>query len=337
MILHRFLQKIWKDRNPIAWALWPLSLIYCAVCEVRRYAFKVGILPVSYYKRPIIVVGNMTVGGSGKTPLTLWLVEHLRKSGYTPGVVARGYGRRHSRKSRIVTVKSTVAKVGDEPLMIAQRTNVPVAVANRRKDAVNLLLRRYNCDIFVCDDGLQHYALNSDITIAMIDGDVRFGNSFCLPAGPLRERSSRIKSYDFQLIKGSGHDNEWVMGIKVGEVSNILDPENTQRLEDIKGEKIQAVCGIGNPDSFFAVLTEAELDFDLHPYPDHFDFEARDFEEFASSEAMVLMTEKDAVKCKKFAKPNWWYLSITAAPPENFIQALDSRLSAVAMPPANEQ
>jgi len=327
VILNRFLQRTWKDRNLIAWMLWPLSLVYCAFCEIRRFAYSLGVLPISFYNRPIIVIGNLTVGGSGKTPLTLWLVEHLRQKGFTPGVVSRGYGRRDSRKSRIVTENSDTRKVGDEPLMIARRTSTPVAVANRRKDAVNLLLRRFNCDIFVCDDGLQHYALNSDITIAMIDGEVRFGNSFCLPAGPLREKASRANSYDFQLIKGSGRGNEWVMGIEAGHVANVLNGEKTQQLENLKDRKIQAVCGIGNPDSFFNVLRQADLKFSAHAYPDHFDFEPRDFRQFSDDDGIILMTEKDAVKCRSFAKPNWWYLSIKALPPEEFINAMDAKLS----------
>ena len=321
-----FFQSIWKNRNPYSLALWPVSAIYCIVTELRRLGYSVNLFPVVEFNRPVIVVGNLTVGGSGKTPFAIWLAEFLKQLGYHPGVVSRGYGRSGTDEATIVHSDSDASEVGDEPLMIARRTEVPVAVAKRRSDAVKLLLRKFNCDVFIGDDGLQHYALKPSLTIVMVDGNERFGNSFCLPAGPLRERSSRVDAFDLKLVKGHGSNGEWTMDIEPVEIINLVSRQSTTDFNALKDRKVAAVCGIRNPQSYFKMLRSHGLTITEFAYPDHHLFHEEDFVRFRESDYVVLMTEKDAVKCEKFAQSHWWYVSVAARPVDGFVRELKNRL-----------
>ena len=326
MTIENFLQTTWKTRNPVALLLWPVSLVYCAIAELRRLAYSCGLMPVTHYDVPVIVVGNITVGGTGKTPFTIWLVDQLCKKGFSPGVVSRGYGRKNS-STRFVTPHCDPEDVGDEPLLIARRTGVPVAVSKRRTEAINLLRRESDCDIFVSDDGLQHYELASDLSIALIDGQERFGNSFCLPAGPLRERASRLNSFDLKIVKGDMESNEYSMTYVGIEAVNVKDRNKTRSLESLKNRKITAIAGIRNTLSFSDLLSGSELNFTFIPFPDHHSFTESDFTDYLDQSDEILMTEKDAVKCEAFADSNWWYVTINANPTPSFVSALSARIS----------
>ena len=284
-------------------------------------------MPVAHFNHPIIAVGNVTVGGTGKTPFTIWLVNFLRTKGFRPGVVSRGHGRRDISTTLLVHSDSDPSEVGDEPLMIATRTAAPVAVSKKRSDAVRLLLENTDCDIFVGDDALQHYSLASDLSIALVDAKSGFGNGFCLPAGPLRERLSRLESVDLQLVKGEARGTEFSMRYEFTQVVNVSDSENRRTIEFLKQGKIIAIAGIANPNNFFDMLRDLKVEFDTVSFSDHHQFTEKDFDSIDQEDILLVMTEKDAVKCRGFARENWWYLPIDITVSEQFVTNLTDAIS----------
>ena len=328
MNLDDFFRQVWKDRNPTALGFWPLSLLYSTLVEIRRFGYSCGLFAVEHFQFPIIVIGNLTVGGTGKTPLTIWAVEHLKNAGYSPGVISRGYGRRVA-ETHLVGEDSTPDIAGDEPLVIWRRTNVPVAVARQRSDAIRLLIKEKDCNIFISDDGLQHLSIESDLKIMLIDGDERFGNGFCLPAGPLRESSRHANRVDLKLVNGTAQTDEYSMACKLTEAVNLLNNAKTRTLESFAGETVSAVAGIRNPKRFFKLLAERNIQSKNHSFPDHHDFTREDLSAILSTDDIVLMTEKDAVKCVQFASPNWWCVKLEAIPETAFQNAFSDRVSAI--------
>ena len=333
-----WLDRIWYAGAPGAWLL-PLSLLYRAVIGLRRAAYAAGLLKQTRVDVPVIVVGNLTVGGTGKTPLTAWLVARLLALGLRPGIATRGHGRRQGGALR-VTPASTAAEVGDEPLLLARRTGVPVCVAARRAEAARQL-RDAGCDVVVCDDGLQHLALARDLAIVVVDAARGFGNGRRLPAGPLREPASRLDRADLVVVNVAG-GLAMPAGVGEGALRMHLEGElalpvagkgSPRPLAGFRGQRVHAVAGIGNPQRFFAQLRAAGLDFDARPWPDHHAFQAADIT-FADA-APVLMTEKDAVKCAAFAGERHWYVPVEAtfdAPDE---ARLMQRLAALCKPGAH--
>ncbi len=327
MTFDSFVQSVWKSRNPIALLLWPVSLVYCAIASLRRIAYANGFVSVTRFSEPIIAVGNLTVGGTGKTPFTIWLANHLREHGFRPGVVSRGYGRRDISNTLMVYSDSDPEQVGDEPVVIAKRTEIPVAVSKKRSDAVRLLLDKTDCNIFVCDDALQHYSLAVDLSIALIDAKSRFGNGFCLPAGPLREPRSRLASVALELIKGEGQGEAHLMRYEIARVVNVKDNENRQTVEFLIDRKITAVAGIANPNSFFDMLQNLGMELTRISFPDHHRFTGKDFDSIDHGDVTLVMTEKDAVKCREFARDNWWYVEIDTTVSKQFVAALADRIA----------
>lgn len=318
------LGRIWKTRNPVAIALWPLSLVYCCAVEARRLAYRVQILQSVRYKEPVIVVGNLTVGGTGKTPLTIWLANLLRQKGFHPGVVSRGYGRSDQNTSLTVTENSNPSQVGDESILIARRTQCPVAVSNRRSKAIDLLLENTGCNAFVSDDGLQHLALKNDLSICLIDGDEQFGNHFCLPAGPLRERTSVLENMDFCVMSGEQQNSNHAIDFRIESAVNLRDRTQNCSIESFKDRQINVVAGIRNPERFSRMLEKHGLSFTTHWFPDHHRFVASDFDSIDKPDTALLMTEKDAVKCEQFAQSNWWEVPVEAVPNPQFLQDISS-------------
>ncbi len=318
MNLDQFFQRIWKDRNVLAYGLWPISLLYSTVVEIRRLGFSTRLLAVEKFSQPVVVIGNLSVGGTGKTPLTIWAANFLKSSGFFPGIVSRGYGRGHPEQTHRVNEYSTADEVGDEPLLIWRATQVPVAVAPRRADAIRKLMKESDCNIFLSDDGLQHLSLSSDLKIAVIDGQERFGNGFCLPAGPLRERAKRIDTYDLKIASGTGHGDEYSMDYRLTQVVNLQDSEKIRRLDTMIGKSVYAFAGIRHPDRFFEMLAVQGIESENYHFPDHHEFSPSDFEPAIDQDAIVLMTEKDAVKCSEFAAPNWWYVKAEVTPDSAF-------------------
>ncbi len=322
--MHRLFAQLWYGRaRHLAWLLWPISLLFCALVRLRRLGYRRGWLHRERLPVPVVVVGNLTVGGVGKTPLVAKVVEILREAGWRPGIIARGYGGNSGEWPRAVAVDSDPAAVGDEPVLLARRTGVPVAVGPDRLAAAHLLLPR-GVDVIVSDDGMQHYRLERDVEVAVIDGDRRFGNGLCLPAGPLREPARRLAEADLVVGNGNAGPGEYSMGFRHAELHAVADPQRQAALADYRGRQVHAVAGIGNPARFFAMLRRAGLIPVEHPFPDHHPYRA---EELDFREGLpLIMTEKDAVKCAPFAGGDWWYLPIEAELPAAFGVALTKLL-----------
>lgn len=318
-----WIEQHWERVTPVSALLYPLSLAYGAAIGIRRAAYRSGIAGTTRLPVPVIVVGNLTVGGTGKTPLTLWLAEFLSARGRTPGIVCRGYGGR-SRAPRRVLSDSDPLACGDEAVLLARRSGCEVWTgADRIAAARSLLAAQPACDVVVSDDGLQHYALARDIEICVVDAARGFGNGWLLPAGPLREPPSRLAGVDAVVINGEGASHPSVARLPGGaariamklegrEFRNLLNPGRLVGTEFFRGKRVHAVAGIGNPQRFFSHLQELGLDFVAHPFPDHHPFTASDLV-YAGAEA-VLMTEKDAVKCRRLASEIQWELAVDAVP-----------------------
>ncbi len=305
------LDSFWWDRNGLVLVLLPFSWLFCLLVFLRRVAYRLKIFKTRRLPVPVIVVGNITVGGTGKTPLVIWLAQHLKGMGLKPGIVSRGYGGNAKYWPQQVLPGSDPVAVGDEPVLIAQRTNCPVSVGPDRAVAATALQRYIDCDVIISDDGLQHYALGRDIEIVVIDGEKGFGNGFCLPAGPLRERVGRLDKADMVVSNGTTGPGRYIMQLGNIEVVNLLDSTQIRRLDDFRTEDtVYAMAGIGNPERFFKQLENAGISIERVALPDHHKFTESDLE--IAGDATILMTEKDAVKCRRFAKPQHWYVRVDA-------------------------
>lgn len=295
--------------------LYPLSLLFRCVASLRRTAYQLGIFKSHKFSVPVIVVGNITIGGSGKTPFVIWLVEYLKAQGYKPGIVSRGYGGRADQYPCSVNACMDVRQVGDEPVMLVERTQCPMVVAPKRVAAVEHLLKNNACDVVISDDGLQHYAMQRYREIAIIDESRSFGNGFCLPAGPLREAVSRLAKMDL-IVHNGAYAN--LAKHPVPSVSMQIKPEifvnvtreQQQSLAEFSGKTVHAVAAIGNPGRFFKTLRDLDIQVIEHPFADHHYFKSDDLN-FAGDYPIV-MTEKDAVKCRSLALENLWYLRVSA-------------------------
>ena len=303
--------RIWSGESPLWLLLLPLSWLYGLVSGAIRLLYRLGLKRAWRAPVPVVVVGNLTAGGNGKTPVVIWLVEQLQKRGIRPGVVSRGYGGKAATYPLLLNAQTTTAEAGDEPVLISQRTGAPVAVSPVRSDAVKALLAEHSVQIIITDDGLQHYALARDKEIVVIDGVRRFGNGWWLPAGPMRERASRLKTVDAIIVNGGvAKQGEIPMQLHPGLAVNLLTGE---RREAAALPNLVAMAGIGHPPRFFATLEQcgARLDKCI-PLADHQALTPEQVNAFTASGQTLIMTEKDAVKCRAFAKDNWWYLPVDA-------------------------
>lgn len=312
--LHDWLLRRWYGKRPVVWLI-PLTVLFVFLTGLRRWAYAHGLLPTVRLPVPVIVVGNITVGGTGKTPFVIWLSEALRARGYHPGIVTRGYGGRARQWPVGVTAASDPAQVGDEALLLARRSGLAVAAGPDRAAAARLLLNT-GVDVVVSDDGLQHYRLGRNVEIIMLDRARGLGSRWRLPAGPLRETPRRLAAADLVIAKGGS-------GLSVAEAVNAvpmdLRPEAVVNLNDgrsvslasFAGRHVHAVAGIGNPQQFFALLKAHGLDVDEHAWPDHVALSAADLD--FGDDWPVLMTEKDAIKCPVSGLQNCWYLKVSAS------------------------
>jgi tetraacyldisaccharide 4'-kinase len=273
---------------------------------------------------PVIVAGNLTVGGTGKTPLVLWLVSYLRRRGLNPGIILRGYGGSARDWPRMVPADGDPFELGDEAVLLAGRGECPVAAGPDRVSAARLLVERADCDIIVADDGLQHYRLQRDLEILVVDGARGFGNGRCLPAGPLREPESRAAGVRLRVCNGAPCAGGEVMKLEPGDLVNLRDPACRKPLSSFSRCRVAAVAGIGNPRRFFKLLRDHGLRLDERPYPDHHRFGPEDSASWPPGP--VIMTEKDAVKCRPIAGDDHWYLPVNAVLSEEFERQLSSEL-----------
>jgi tetraacyldisaccharide 4'-kinase len=295
--------------------LWPASLVFRLLVALRRLAYALRLAPSRSAGVPVVVIGNLTVGGSGKTPLVIHVAELLKSKGWSPAIVSRGYlgehgARREEPPPRAVSLASDPAEVGDEPVLMARRSGCPVWVgADRAAVAARLREEHADCDVIVMDDGLQHYGLRRDVEIVVVDAR-GFGNGFMLPAGPLREPRTRLWTVDAVVAHGTDKVKGFRMRLEGDEAHRATDARERRKLATFAGSRVHAVAGIGDPERFFRHLAAHGVAFEPHPFPDHHPFAAADLE-FGDA-APVLMTEKDAVKCKRFAKPAHWVLPVRA-------------------------
>lgn len=303
--------RIWSGESPLWRLLLPLSWLYGLVSGAIRLMYRLGLKRAWRAPVPVVVVGNLTAGGNGKTPVVIWLVEQLQKRGIRPGVVSRGYGGKATHYPLLLTADTTTVEAGDEPVLIYQRTGVPVAVSPVRSDAVQALLAGHAVDIIITDDGLQHYALARDKEIVVIDGVRRFGNGWWLPAGPMRERASRLQSVDAVIVNGGqAKPGEIPMHLQPGMAVNLLTGER-KAVEQLPA--LVAMAGIGHPPRFFATLEQCGARLEKRvPLADHQALVEGQVDALTVPGQSLIMTEKDAVKCRAFAKENWWYLPVDA-------------------------
>jgi len=318
--LESTLTRAWLRRGPLACALWPLSLLFRALAGLRAFLYRTGLLKSTRLPVPVVVVGNIFIGGTGKTPLTIWLVQALRAAGFTPGVISRGHGGSEA-APRAVTPQSDPRDVGDEPLLIARRGSCPVMVGRDRAAAARALLSAHpQVNILVADDGLQHYALQRDVEIVLFDGRGA-GNGWLLPAGPLREPASRLR--DFTIVNAPELSTElraavggepFRMQLDGALAEPLAKPGQGVPLATLAGKRIVAAAGIGNPGRFFAMLRAAGLEVGELPLPDHHDFLDQPFARVDAD--IILITEKDAVKCGQIEQlkndPRLWVVPVTA-------------------------
>lgn len=298
-----------------AWLLYPLSLLMFCINSVRAACYRRGYLNSYKSPLPVVVVGNISVGGNGKTPFVISLCELLIEQGYKPGVISRGYGGKAVQYPLLVTGETEGKEAGDEPVLIHKRLHIPVVVDPVRANAAKYLAANCDVNVIVTDDGLQHYALQRDIEIVVVDGKRRYGNQHIIPMGPLREPLSRLNKVDYIINNGEKYDGEFTM---------LLMPTDCVRVDGKSGvlsqQSVNACAAIGFPPRFFNTLIEQGFTLDKAiSFADHHAYSESDFTQFSSSLPLV-MTEKDAVKCTHFAKDNWWYLPIDGQLPVSFTQ-----------------
>ena len=317
--IHEILNNQYYKKSSWILILLPLSYIYFLIIFLRSWSYKSGIFKTIKINVPVIIVGNINIGGTGKTPLVIWLLEKLIKFGMKPGLICRGYNSNAS-KSIEVLKNSKVENVGDEALMIKLRLDIPIFSGKKRGQVARSLLMTYpDVDVVISDDGLQHFELFRDFEIVVVDGVRLFGNGHLIPAGPLRETVTRVKKVDAVVINSQvkkeilplfeNTNNLYEMAYSGDVLQNCVHTNQIFDLSRIDKEII-AVTGIGNPERFFTQLTNAGVNFKRRIFNDHHMFTESDFKDYDGME--IVMTEKDAVKCKIFAKENFWFLPVSA-------------------------
>lgn len=351
--------KFWCKTTWQTRLLKPISLVVCKVARNRWLRFKQrrqsAVRDTSLLK--VCVVGNIVIGGSGKTPFIIWLVRRLKQQGIKVGIVSRGYGGKSRVWPQAVTADSDPKLVGDEPVLLAKTLAVPVAVSPKRQQAVEFLSSTTDCDWLISDDGLQHYPMDRQLELVVIDSQRLFGNRLCLPAGPLREPLEKLSEVDARILNGEDHGNDFQTVLDQHEISpkpegrmllqpvclrNLLDPDRTLPVNILAKSRIHAIAGIGNPQRFFQSLRDLGAEVKARAFADHFDYQAKDLQDYLSDslqrenenslENALIMTEKDAVKCSPIAKhyqaENWWYLEISPQVDESILDLIIKKMSA---------
>lgn len=312
------MQKAWYAAGVPPLALRAGVPVWRALRAIHRAPYRLGWRTPSRFPQPLVVVGNLVVGGSGKTPLVIALVEALAERGFAPGVLSRGYGGR-VREARLLDAGSRPDEVGDEPCLVRQVTGAPVAVGRDRAAGAALLAAR-GVDVLVADDGLQNPGIRADVEICVIDGERRFGNGRLLPAGPLREPPDRLDRVDFRVANGGVAGPGEVPMRLAGDSAVALRDGAVRPLSAFAGQRVHAVAGIGHPPRFFASLRAFGIEVVEHAFADHHAFRAADLA--FGDDLPVLMTAKDAVKWQPFARPRDWYVPVRAELPPDFFDAV---------------
>ena len=307
-----FIQSFWYRRSNWRWLLYPLSALLQLLVLLKRFLYRKGFLKVYEFSVPVVVVGNITVGGTGKTPFIAYLAEQLVKRKYRVGIVSRGYQSQLTEFPHLVSEEDSVTALCDEAFMQYANTSLPMAIGPDRAQAVKLLLSKFKLDLVISDDGLQHYRMGRDLEIVMVDAQRQFGNQLMLPFGPLREPLSRLDSVDFVVENSGSNLQRPVCAQMLTEIKGLFQVCSNLpvALSNLKENSVCAVAGIGNPQRFFDTLSQCVANFERRIFPDHHQFVLSDFS--GLDDDLVIMTEKDAVKCRTFARQNWYYLKIEA-------------------------
>ncbi|WP_426360206.1 tetraacyldisaccharide 4'-kinase [Pseudocolwellia sp. HL-MZ19] len=335
----RLIEKVWFKQHQAKWLLVPLllpiTLLFYVLTGLRRLFYRLGLFKSFKVSAPVIVVGNIGIGGNGKTPVAIFLIEQCQKMGLKAGVVSRGYGGKAPHYPYLLNENSTANEAGDEPVLIYNRCNVPVVVGSDRVAAAELLIQQ-GCNIIIADDGLQHYRLARDIELIIVDAKREFGNGLLLPAGPLREGRWRLNSVDYVISNGALKpescinlaDNHLEMILCPQFVCNVKTGEKISLQIFIKANNtVNAMAGIGDPERFFTTLRQQNFALNnAVGFVDHHHFTVTDLTQF-SAEVPLLMTEKDAVKCQGFAQEHWWYVPVGAEFSEQAVKPLLDRIS----------
>ena len=322
------IEKIWFEQHPAGLLLkpllWPLSKLFGVISRRRRQKYQCGEKAAYRAPVPVVVVGNITAGGNGKTPVVVWLVEQLQAKGLKPGVVSRGYGGKAPYYPFAVSAETSTAEAGDEPVLIHRRTSAPVVVSPKRAEAVQRLVEQ-GVDVIITDDGLQHYALERDIEVVVIDGQRRFGNEQLIPMGPLRESCERLSEVDFLICNG-GQPQQGEASMQL-QPSALINLQTGERRQAAELTDVVAMAGIGHPPRFFNTLSLLGVTpVVCQPFADHQAFSEQELKQLAEQGRHLVMTEKDAVKCQTFAQPNWWYLPVDAVLPAPEAEAIINRI-----------
>jgi tetraacyldisaccharide 4'-kinase len=334
--VYSWLHRVWYEDGRFGWLLLPLSGLYWLVIVIRKYLYDRGILPSDRAAAPVVVVGNITAGGTGKTPAVLWLAEELQNRGFTPGIVSRGYGGSHSASSMRVAADSKASIVGDEPVLLARRSRCPVVIDPDRARAAAMLIAD-GVDVVISDDGLQHYRLQRDYEICVVDGRRGLGNRRLLPAGPLRERAERLDDVEQVLVNGRLQGSEYVLTAAeqnavsfelVASEARRLNASLSRPLGEFAGTTVHAVAAIGNPQRFFDLLRARNIQVIEHRFADHAPLQPSQLE--FGDDFDVFMTEKDAVKLGSGVHDRFWYvpvdLSIAGADAAPILEQIESRI-----------
>ncbi len=313
----QWINRVWYGRSLVSILLLPLSGLYWLLISTRKAFYNSFLFSKKQFERPVVVVGNITVGGTGKTPMVIYLCEQLKKLGYQPGVASRGYGG-SVRSATLVSNAHDAKQVGDEAILIFKRTHCPVMIGSNRVEVINALIVQKQCNIVICDDGLQDYRFIHDVEIVMIDGDRQFGNTRLLPAGPLRESIGKIFKSDFCVATGQSCPDisADTMLLQTHELYALNDVTKTLELDTLRGETVHAVAGIANPQRFFDTLAAQGLSVIPHAHKDHAELVSQDLQ--FPDDYPVLITEKDAVKCTHFDLENVWVLPVSVQLPVDF-------------------
>jgi len=322
------IERIWSGRSALYLLLLPFSLLYGLVSNLLRLSYRCGWRKVWRAPVPVVIVGNLTAGGNGKTPVVIWLVQALQQRGFRVGVVSRGYGGKAECYPLVLGPDVTTREAGDEPVLIYQRTGAAVAVAPQRRQAVEALVNSEDIDVIITDDGLQHYALDRDIEIVVVDGERRFGNGWWLPAGPMRERATRLKNVSAVIANGgTAQQGELAMRLAPGLAVNLLSGE---RREVSELNNVVAMAGIGHPPRFFNTLRQQGVKIAKEvAFADHQHYTADTLNALILPGQTLVMTEKDAVKVRAFACADWWYLPVDAVLPSEQSSVLLNKISAL--------
>lgn len=326
------IQSYWQSFNLVSLLLLPLSWLFCFIAWLRKLVYQKLINKTQPYPCPIIVIGNIYVGGTGKTPFLIELVNYYKNQGYKVGVISRGYKAKHpllaKGKSVLLNSEMTVPEQGDEPALIVNKTQVPVVIGSNRNQSIELLLAETDTNLIFSDDGLQHYAMQRNIEICVVDEVSQFGNKLCLPAGPLREKVSRLKEVDFvvyKLIKPS-LNNEYSFNFSIKQCYHLFNYQH-KNLADFKSTTVHAVTGIGNPLHFFNQLRALDIKVNEHRFPDHHSFKFEDLD--YNDQFPILMTEKDAVKCKNYKDKEIWVVRLEINISKLFLHDLTDKINRI--------